>query len=65
MNRDTKLAWQTVRIYVQMKNDHRLPALDGLLISNRPARVGQSYAEQRSALSLLSQMYGGELVTLN
>lgn len=63
--RDVVLAWQVVRVYVQTQNEKRVPMLASLLPRD-PSVVsaGQSYAEQRSALQVLSQMYGGPIVTL-
>jgi len=58
--RDLIQAWQAVRIYVQTRNDHRMPSLSSLLPDDpRQGRQRQSPEEQRAAIYMLSQMYGG------
>ena len=60
LERDTTLAWQANRIYVQTMNKHRLPALSSLLPkSDGEKRVNwrPSLAEQRSNLLEISRRY--------
>jgi hypothetical protein len=64
-DRDTLQAWQVVRIYFQSMNDKKMPAIDSLMSDRAAAQPRvQSREEQLEALKMLSQMYGGKLITI-
>lgn len=59
-NRDTTLAYQVVRIWLQTQHDKRMPKLDTLLAHSgpRPSQK-QSVESMRFALKQLAQQYSG------
>jgi len=57
------LAWRVVNLYVQTQNEKRVPSLASLLRDPSEAPTVQTFEEQKAALTILSQMYGGALVT--
>ena len=63
-DRDTTLAYQVVKIYFQSTGDGKMPALDSLLSDKVTAPAVQTYDEQLGALKMLSEMFGGKLITL-
>lgn len=60
IERDIVLAWQITRIHVLTKNQKRVPDLKALLPKD-PGTQRQTVAQQRAALSLLSEAFGGQL----
>lgn len=59
--RDTTLAWQANRIYVQTQNQKRLPKLSSLIPKRHgsPSMGRPSLESQKATLFQLAQQYGG------
>lgn len=56
--RDVTQAWQTVRVYIQTKNDKRMPSLQSLIDGTEPRKERQSVSQLKSAVMALSREYG-------
>lgn len=55
--RDTTLAWQVVRIYVQTMNKKRMPDLDTLMPRVKRSMSAPSLEQQRAQLEEIGRRY--------